>query len=40
MHYTYLLLSHQDKRFYTSCSSDLRKRLREPPAGRVRSTAG
>ena len=39
MHSTYLLLSHQDMRFYTGCSSDLRKRVREHQAGRVRSTA-
>ena len=40
MHYTYVLLSDRDKRFYTGCTSDLRKRVREHSAGRVRSTVG
>ncbi len=39
MHYTYILVSHHDRRFYTGCTSDLCQRLREHRAGRVRSTA-
>ena len=39
MHYTYVLLSDKDGRFYTGCSADLRARLREHTAGKVRSTA-
>ena len=39
MHYTYVLLSDKDGRFYTGCTADLRARLREHTAGKVRSTA-
>lgn len=39
MHYTYVLLSHKDGRFYTGCTADLRVRIREHAAGKVRSTA-
>lgn len=39
MHYTYVLLSDQDQRFYTGSTSDLGKRVGEHRAGRVRSTA-
>lgn len=38
MHYTYVLLSQGDGRWYTGASSDPRKRLRERAAGNVRST--
>ena len=39
MHYTYVLLSQQDGRWYTAVTGDLRKRLREHATGNVRSTA-
>ena len=39
MHYTYVLLSETDGRFYTGTTGDLRKRLELHTAGRVRSTA-
>ncbi len=39
MHYTYVLMSERDKRFYTGSTSDLRARLRSHIEGRVRSTA-
>ena len=39
MHYTYLLLSKRDKRYYTGCANNLRKRVLAHNAGRVRSTA-
>jgi putative endonuclease len=39
MHYTYVLLSERDGRFYTGCANDLRKRVHDHEAGRVRSTA-
>ncbi len=39
MHYTYVPLSHDQGRFYTGYTSDLRKRLREHQGGRVRWTA-
>ena len=39
MHYTYLLLSDDQARFYTGYTGDLRKRLREHHRGRVRWTA-
>ena len=39
MHYTYVLLSETDRRFYTVAISDLRKRLAQHTAGHVRSTA-
>ena len=38
MHYTYVLLSGPNNRFYTGCTSDLRKRVQEHRAGRVRWT--
>ena len=38
MHYTYVLLSEADGRFYTGTSGDLRERLKLHEAGRVRST--
>lgn len=38
MHYTYLLLSKRDHRFYTGCTNNLRKRVHAHNAGRVRST--
>ncbi len=39
MNYTYVLLSERDGQFYTGCTTDLRARVREHAAGRVRSTA-
>ncbi|MFQ5790049.1 MAG: GIY-YIG nuclease family protein [Acidobacteriota bacterium] len=39
MHYTYVLLSSRDNRFYTGCTDDLKKRVLEHNTGRVRSTA-
>jgi putative endonuclease len=39
VHYTYVLLSARDGGFYTGSTSDLRTRVREHNAGRVRSTA-
>jgi predicted GIY-YIG superfamily endonuclease len=39
MHYTYVLLSRKDNRFYTGCTNDLEKRLLEHNSGRVTSTA-
>jgi putative endonuclease len=39
VHYTYVLLSKRDERFYTGCTDDLQKRVLEHKAGRVRSTA-
>ncbi len=38
MNYTYVLLSKRDGRFYTGSTTDLRARVREHAAGRVRST--
>ena len=40
MHYTYILLSKKDNRFYTGYSNDLRKRLNEHNNGKVFSTKG
>ncbi len=39
MYYTYAPLSESDGRFYTGCANDLRKRVVDHDAGRVRSTA-
>ena len=39
MHYTYVLLSAQEGRFYTGYTADLRRRLGERQQGRVRWTA-
>ena len=39
MHYTYLLLSSRDNRFYTGCTNDLKKRVLAHNAGQVPSTA-
>ncbi len=39
MHYTYVLLSNDQGRFYTGYTGDLRKRLREHHRGQVRWTA-
>jgi len=39
MHYTYVLVSDRDHRFYTGTTNDLRRRLREHGDGRVASTA-
>lgn len=40
MHYTYVLLSRKDGRFYTGYAKDVRKRLREHNDGKVFSTKG
>ena len=37
MQYSYVLLSERDNRFYTGCTDDLRKRVREHNQARVRS---
>jgi putative endonuclease len=39
VHYTYVLLSEADGRFYTGATSDLRERMTLHRAGRVKSTA-
>ncbi len=39
MNYSYVLLSERDGKFYIGSTGDLRERLREHNAGRVRSTA-
>jgi len=39
MHYTYVLLSQADQRFYIGATQDLKRRLEEHQAGRVGSTA-
>jgi predicted GIY-YIG superfamily endonuclease len=39
MQYTHVLLSGRDERFYTRCTDDLGKRLREHNQACVRSTA-
>ena len=39
MHYTYVLSSESDGRFYIGTTSDLRKRLKRHVLGRVSSTA-
>ena len=39
VHYTDVLLSKRDRRFYTGCTDDVQKRVLEHNAGRVRSTA-
>ncbi len=38
MHYTYVLLSQKDVRFYTGLTGDLRKRIKEHNNGEVSST--
>lgn len=40
MIYTYVLRSLKDRRFYTGCTKDLRKRFREHNEGKIRSTKG
>lgn len=40
MWYTYLLQSHKDKRWYTGCTVDLRKRFKEHNTGLSLSTKG
>ena len=39
MHYTYVLLSEWDRRFYTGSTGDLDARVRQHHQGRVRSMA-
>ena len=36
--YVYMLRSLKDKKFYTGCTEDLKKRLKQHNGGRVRST--
>lgn len=38
MHYVYILFSKKDKKLYTGCTNDLKKRLLKHNAGGVRST--
>jgi len=38
MHYTYVLKSLKDKKFYIGRSDDLRRRITEHKAGKVKST--
>lgn len=40
MWYTYLLQCNKDKRFYTGCTSDLRKRFKQYNDNEVTSTKG
>ncbi len=40
MWYTYLIKSKKDKRWYTGCTTDLRKRSKEHKEGLVFSTKG
>jgi len=37
--YVYILRSKKDRNFYTGCTTNLKKRLKEHNAGRVRSTS-
>ncbi len=39
MHYTYVLLSEADRRFYIGATQDLKRRVEQHAAGRVESTA-
>lgn len=40
MHYTYVLQSEKDKKWYTGCTDDLRKRFKNHNVGRIYSTKG
>ncbi len=40
MHYVYVLKGIKDKKMYTGCAEDLRKRFREHNIGMVNSTKG
>jgi len=40
MQYTYLMQSKKDKRWYTGCTNDLRKRFSEHNKGSVVATKG
>ena len=40
MHYTYILKSLKDSKWYTGCSGDLRKRFKEHSNNKVFSTKG
>lgn len=40
MYYTYVLLSKKDKRWYTGCTNDLRKRFKEHNQDKNFSTKG
>lgn len=40
MHYVYVLKSKKDKKMYTGCTNDLRKRFSEHNNGKVPSTKG
>lgn len=37
-YFVYMLKSLKDKKFYTGCTADLKKRLKQHNSGRVRST--
>ncbi|OGG54950.1 excinuclease ABC subunit C [Candidatus Kaiserbacteria bacterium RIFCSPHIGHO2_02_FULL_55_25] len=39
MHYTYVLRSKADGKWYTGCTNDLRKRLRQHNSGQMVATA-
>ncbi len=39
MHYVYVLISDKDSRFYTGFTNDLKRRVAEHNAGKVRSTS-
>lgn len=38
MNYVYVLFSDQDKKFYTGCTDNLKRRVSEHNAGKVQST--
>lgn len=40
MYYVYILRSESDRRWYTGCTENLRKRVEEHASGKVRTTKG
>ncbi len=40
MHFTYVLISKKDGKWYTGCTDDLRKRFKEHNSGKVVSNKG